>query len=103
MTYLLPVSFRIKNKAITAMIINMKITAIALSTSADARFRKIAMGKVSVFIAIAPANVTVAPNSPKALAQVRIPDAINPLFAIGKIILKNASGLLQPNVLPTCS
>ncbi len=86
--------FLIVSKATTAIIISTKITAIAFSTSAVAKLRNIAMGKVSVFIAVAPARVTVAPNSPTALAQVRMPEAINPSLASGKVTLKNTSGLL---------
>ena len=62
----------------TASDIRMKITAMALSTLAVARFRKIATGRVSVFIFVAPASVTVAPNSPTALAHVNTAAAINP-------------------------
>ena len=77
------------------------MTVIAFSTSAVARLKKIAMGRVSVFIAVAPASVTVAPNSPTARAHVKIPAAISPFPESGSVTLKNARNLLHPSVLAT--
>ena len=85
------------------MIINMKITAIALSTSADARFRKIAMGRVSVFIAIDPAIVIVAPNSPNAFAQESMQAAYMPFLVNGSVMVKKALVGEAPRVLATAS
>ena len=58
-----------------------------LLTLAEARAVKIAIGIVSVFPGIAPASVTVAPNSPRAFAQHRITEAIRPFNAKGRVIL----------------
>ncbi len=62
-----------------------------------------AMGRVSVFIPVAPASVTVAPNSPAALAHARIAEAMSPFLARGRVILKKACHLLQPSVRATVS
>ena len=100
---LLPVIQRITSKAINEMMTSMNIKATAVPILAEERLREIAMGKVSVFIAVAPARVTVAPNSPVALAQVSMLEAIKPSFARGRTTLKKASGLLHPKVRLTCS
>src|SRR5512136_2638800 len=61
-----------------------------LSILADARAVKMATGIVSVFPGIAPASVTVAPNSPRAFAQHRITEAMSPFNAKGKVIREKA-------------
>jgi len=76
MTYLRPVIARIRSKAAREITTSIKTRATACPTLAEARLRYIDIGRVSVLMAVAPAKVTVAPNSPAALAQVSIPDAI---------------------------
>ena len=71
--------------------------------SALASFIKIEIGIVSVFIAMLPAKVKVAPNSPKAFAQVRIRAENKPCFASGRVIVKKACLGVAPKVLATCS
>ena len=58
------------------------------SISALDKRMKIAIGSVSVRIAMLPATISVAPNSPKAFAQVRITAAIKPFRASGNVTLK---------------
>ena len=58
----------------------------AFSMFAEAKAVKMAIGIVSVFPGIAPARVTVAPNSPTAFAQERIIEAMSPLIAKGRVI-----------------
>jgi hypothetical protein len=65
----------------------MRMRIMVLSILADPKAVKIATGIVSVFPGIAPARVTVAPNSPTALAQERIIEAMRPLHARGRVIL----------------
>jgi hypothetical protein len=77
----------------------MNTIATAFSTSADARLKNIAIGMVSVLILVAPARVTEAPNSPIALAHVTIAAANILFLASGRVTLRNASALVQPNVL----
>ena len=62
----------------------MRTSTTVLSMSALASFMNMATGRVSVFIAIDPATVMVAPNSPKAFAHVRMPEAMMPRLARGK-------------------
>lgn len=66
----------------------MKIQALCIS--ALAKLKNIAIVNVSVFIVVAPANVTVAPNSPTALAQVRRKAATIPFFESGNNTLVKA-------------
>ena len=98
MPYLLPVIMRINSKAASEITTSINIKATACPILAEDKLRKIEIGKVSVLMAVAPASVTVAPNSPTALAQVRMPAAIKPSLARGRITLKKASGLLHPSV-----
>jgi hypothetical protein len=65
----------------------IKIRTMVLSIFAEAKAVNMATGMVSVFPGIAPARVTVAPNSPSAFAQQRIMEAMIPLRASGKVIL----------------
>jgi hypothetical protein len=64
----------------------MMIRTIALSIRAEDKAVKMAIGIVSVFPGIAPARVTVAPNSPKAFAHVRITEAMIPFSARGRVM-----------------
>jgi len=57
----------------------------AFSILAEAKAVKMAMGMVSVFPGIAPARVTVAPNSPNALAHARITEARSPRNERGRV------------------
>ena len=86
-----------------AIIISINMRAMALFTSADPRLSIMAIGRVSVFMKVAPASIIVAPNSPTALAQVRIAAEISPFLAKGSVTLMNALNLLQPSVLETSS
>ena len=65
-----------------------------MSTPASPRY--MAEGIVSVFPETAPATVMVAPNSPTALAQARMKEAMMPLLARGKLILRKVCQRLQP-------
>jgi hypothetical protein len=58
----------------------------AFSMFAEAKAVKMAIGIVSVFPGIAPARVTVAPNSPTAFAQESMIEAISPLSERGRVI-----------------
>jgi hypothetical protein len=59
----------------------------AFSSLPDDKLRKMAVGKTSVFFDT-PAKITVAPNSPKALAKVSMPAATTPCLAWGRVIFK---------------
>ena len=71
--------------------------------SAEARAMKMAVGIVSVLKAIVPASVTVAPNSPTALAQQRITALTNPRKARGKVMRQKACQALEPRERATAS
>ena len=75
-----------RSKTLAAMPIRMKTITTAFSTSAAAKLRKMAMGSVSVFILVAPASVTDAPNSPTALAQHKMIAESSPFLANGNVV-----------------
>ena len=85
------------------MIIKRVAEAIAPSKLPQDRLRKRAIGNVSVFIAIAPANINTAPNSAMPLAHVMTVLPITPAIAIGKVTLKNTSNGVLPGVCATSS
>ena len=85
------------------MTIRMVAEAIAPSKLPQDKLRKRAMGNVSVFIAIAPANINTAPNSAMPLAHVMTVLPITPALAIGKVTLEKASNGVLPSVCATSS
>ena len=64
---------------------------------------KIAVGRVSVFIAMAPASVIVAPNSPMAFAHERMPAATMPRAASGRVTVAKARAGEAPSDRATAS
>ena len=68
----------------------IKINIHAEYTSAEAKLKNIATGSVSVFIVVAPARVTVAPNSPTALAHINRKADTRPFLPRGNIIFLKA-------------
>lgn len=81
----------------------MVADAIAKSRSPVERFRKRAMGNVSVFILVAPASISTAPNSPIAFDQVMVSPAKRACLDMGRLTWKNTAGSDAPRVLATCS
>jgi len=67
------------------MTIRMTDAAMARSRSPVDMFRKSAMGRVSVFIRVAPPSIMTAPNSPIAFDQVMTSPAIRPFLARGRV------------------
>ena len=90
-------------KDIIDIIIKMVAAAIARSRSPQDIFRYRDMGRVSVFIRVAPATMRAAPNSPIPFDHVIIPPARRPFFDIGSVVRKNACIGLQPSVWATYS
>ncbi len=72
------------------MVMRMIIKITVPSMSALESRIKMAMGIVSVLNAIEPPIVIVAPNSPNALAQVRIAAARIPRLLSGRVVERNA-------------
>ena len=81
----------------------MRIRTTVPSISALDSLINIAMGSVSVFMAIDPAMVMVAPNSPNAFAQDRMDAAIIPLLLRGSVMVRKALPGEAPRVLATAS
>ena len=83
--------------------ITIKIVAadIAKFNSPQDIFKYSAIGNISVFIRVAPATISAAPNSPIALDQVMMEPAKRPPLAIGMVIFQNALASLQPSVFAT--
>jgi hypothetical protein len=90
-------------KDIIDIIIKMVAAAIARSRSPQDIFRYRDMGRVSVFIRVAPATIRAAPNSPIPFDHVITPPARRPFFDIGSVVRKNACIGLQPSVWATYS
>jgi len=85
------------------MTIRMVAAAIASSRSLQDMFRYRDIGRVSVFIRVAPASIRAAPNSPIPFDQVMIPPAMSPFFDMGSVVCRNACIGLQPSVWATYS
>lgn len=80
------------------MMIKMTAAAIARSRSPQDIFRYSDIGRVSVFIRVAPATIRAAPNSPIPFDHVMIPPAISPFFDIGSVVCRNACIGVHPSV-----
>jgi len=85
------------------IIIKMVAAAIARSRSPLDIFRYRDIGRVSVFIRVAPATMRAAPNSPIPFDQVITPPARRPFFDIGSVVRRNAWIGVQPSVWATYS
>ncbi len=82
---------------------SIRIKTTVPSISALESLINIAIGRVSVFIAIDPAMVIVAPNSPNAFAHDRIDAAKIPLLLSGRVMVRKALAGDAPRVLATAS
>jgi hypothetical protein len=86
------------HNARSEVIIRIVAEAIALLMLPKERLRKSAIGKVSVFIVIAPAKISTAPNSAIPLAHVMTVLPMIPDLDIGKVTFKKASNGVLPSV-----
>ena len=94
----MPPYFSKMNRETMDIIIKIVAAAIARFNSPQDMFRYSEIGNVSVFIRVAPASISAAPNSPIALDQVMMEPAKRPPLAIGSDTFQNACVSLQPNV-----
>ena len=85
------------------MVIRIVAAAMAKSSSPQDMFRNSEMGNVSVFILVAPATISAAPNSPIPFDHVIMEPAQSPFFDIRSVTRQNACASVQPSVSATCS
>jgi hypothetical protein len=81
----------------------MVADAIAKLSSPHDMFRYKEIGNVSVFIRVAPASMSAAPNSPIPFDQVITEPAKRPFVDIGSVTRQNACASVHPSVFATCS
>lgn len=72
--------------------------AIAGPVSPVAILRYILVGRVSVFILVAPTSISVVPNSPRALDHASTPAPIMEFFANGSVISMNVFKFPSPRL-----
>src|SRR3712207_3885674 len=100
---LFPYTTLFRSKDSIEIIISILATANAASKSPQDKFKYKEIGRVSVFILVAPAIIKTAPKAPNALAHVITILAVTPFLANGSVTLKKASALEHPKVLETNS